>query len=346
MPLRHVLFYALGGGLGHVTRSLALARELIKREVRSTIVSNSDRLPHVTMSLPDGVQLKALPCETSPSQSQAFFETQLNSQPAALVVDTFPRGIGGELVGLFECFPQALRVLVSRTLPERYLNEFEVLDFVRDQYGLILSPGGESPFEGLQLPPMLIRNADEIMSRSAARKALHCDAKRLVLLVASGRQEEVDLMVWLWHELKARQTDDRIQFRIAAAGDAKGADCIKHWPLLEVLSASDLVVGAAGYHLHQETTACRINRLLFPFDRNYDDQSLRADVSKADMLEAIGSTGGLKSFLLHRTVEAIQTLEESKFDIATSNPEMVGVPDFVNGASIASQRIVNLLASY
>lgn len=349
MPQRHVLFYALGGGLGHVTRSLALARELIKLDVESTIVSNSDRLPHVAMTLPDGVRLQLLPSETSPSQSRTFFETELNSQPAALIVDTFPRGIGGELVGLFDSFPDTRRVLVSRTLPESYLNAFVIRAFVREQYGLILSPGGESPFERLdqclEIPPMLLRNAAEIMNRCEARKELSCCAGRLVLLVASGRQEEVDLMVWLWRELKSRQTDDQIEFKIAAAGDVKDVDCVEHWPLLEVLPAADLVVGGAGYHLHQETTACRVNRLLFPFARKYDDQPLRADVSETAMLDAIGSTGGLKPFLLHRTIQAIQSLDEFKFETAVNDPEMFTVPDFVNGASIASQRIVNLLES-
>ena len=197
MPQRHVLFYALGGGLGHITRSLALARELLNHGVQSTIVSNSDRLPHVAITVPDGVQLEVLAAETSAPQSQAFFQTQLNSRPAALIVDTFPRGIGGELVELFEGSPDTARVLVSRTLPESYLNAFEIQDFVRQRYDLVLSPGGESPFEELtqclQIPPMLLRNADEIMSRGVARKALDCHSARLVLLVASGRQEEVDL---------------------------------------------------------------------------------------------------------------------------------------------------------
>ena len=108
-----------------------------------------------------------------------------------------------------------------------------------------------------------------------------------------------------------------------------------------MLPAADLVVGAAGYHLHQETVACRVNRLLFPFDRKYDNQSIRSDVSEAAMREASSTSGGLGSFLLQRTIKEIQALEESEFD----DPNTVTVPDFVNGALIASQRIVNLLDS-
>ena len=96
------LYYALGGGLGHGVRSLALARQL-QRQIggQHRLLWNSSFAPTLQCALNYESELEAsiLSANAPPHHAGEFLAAEVRSfQPDLLVVDTFPRGLGGELV--------------------------------------------------------------------------------------------------------------------------------------------------------------------------------------------------------------------------------------------------------
>lgn len=95
-PRGEVLVYALGGGLGHLSRARRVVRALGMAD-RAVLLTSSPHVddPRVTGGLPVVRVDPAL--ERDPSAVRALIVAR---SPATLIVDAFPLGILGELEGL------------------------------------------------------------------------------------------------------------------------------------------------------------------------------------------------------------------------------------------------------
>jgi hypothetical protein len=132
----HGLFYALGGGRGHVTRALNLAR----RFRRATILHSSDGSYG---ELPAGIRLIRL----NPTDDANSVIEEQKTERTIVVVDTFPWGIRHELnpsvLGRFNP-----RILVARFVsPGSYARYDEGLEYYTDIW-LPTSPN-DCEWEGL-----------------------------------------------------------------------------------------------------------------------------------------------------------------------------------------------------
>jgi hypothetical protein len=236
------LIYALGGGWGHLTRACALARVHPAR-----ILTNS---PHA-----DAVRSAFDIVEVS-GREDVICQVQA-SAPACLIVDTFPRGLGGELVEVLESI-RALKVLVHRDLNPRYVAAAGLRGFVAANYDLVLVPGeGEGTAFG-DLPvakttaPWLVRSAGE----------LPCGGERHVYICAAGKTEES-----LWYAA------------VAAGLRARGVVVRDgpHWPAMELFASGVAVVGGGGYNTVHECLALRVPLVARVWPRKYDRQQLRLE---------------------------------------------------------------------
>ena len=112
--------YALGGGWGHVNRALALAR-VAARHRPVHVLSNSpycDRI--VSTELPPRLTLHALDPTVSLETARHKVLSLLDRLDYdCLIVDTFPRGLIGELVNLIPQQPHICHVLIHRDLAAR-----------------------------------------------------------------------------------------------------------------------------------------------------------------------------------------------------------------------------------
>jgi hypothetical protein len=120
-PRFHGLFYALGGGRGHVTRALNLAR----RFKRATILHSCDGR---FGNLPTGIRLIRL----NPTEDVNKALEEHTTAHTVLVVDTFPWGIRQELnPSTIACFNP--RILVARFVsPGSYARYEEGLEHYTD----------------------------------------------------------------------------------------------------------------------------------------------------------------------------------------------------------------------
>jgi hypothetical protein len=299
------LYYALGGGLGHGVRSLALARQLSRRlGGRHLLLFNTPfkaPLEQAVASEP-GLACRILAPQVEPAGAEAFLADVLSTfRPDVVVTDTFPRGLGGELAAILPERGDTLRILVSRHLPAAYVERYNLIEFTSQHYDLIVAPGEPSPFAGvlevLRTAPFLIRDAAELPPTEAASAVLHTTTDRPVVLVTgSGTLAECDEAARLAAELAKHWSDDLPPLRLALPpgvdSEIEVPTRVTHFPLLECLPAVRLLIAAAGYNTVNEAKALRVPALYRPRQRQYDYQAGRVAAERcyhdvADLLPLI-----------------------------------------------------------
>ena len=286
------LHYALGGGLGHLVRQVAIARSLQQQTAGksiSTIVANSEFAPTVAQLVAqendDRIRFELLPPDCLPADAENLLEGLLASQRFdCLIVDVFPRGLGGDLANCFSnhsLLPKSLpKVLIARNLPPAYLQEFQIESFVQENFCRVLRIEPEAPFDNLpqsQLMYPVVFPAEPAAGPSSLERG-----QRRVLVVGSGTAAEC---------LALRELADDLR-TISSNADNLSQPCEFHfhgppmnrsddqfcWPPSSQLAGFDLVIGNAGYNLYWETQLAQIPAILFARTRKYDDQSLRSDL--------------------------------------------------------------------
>jgi hypothetical protein len=173
-----VLYYALGGGHGHVLRGLALLGRLgygtLLGPARLASWATTLGIDYVTAPEPYGAQW----IERVPT-------------PGLLLVDVFPRGVVAELPPLIARAPTWL---VARWVSPAYYLHPPVRAALADAYECIVwtePPAAElrtlAPRQ-IMVPPVLLRPA--ALTRAEARRALAVPpAQRLLLGLGSGDLE-------------------------------------------------------------------------------------------------------------------------------------------------------------
>jgi hypothetical protein len=170
------IIYALGGGWGHLTRALSLTRIAVrnrspdsgtKRVVK--ILTNSPYLPYFqAQDLPDVKFLGIPPDAGLKITCNRIRETLLNSDCDCLIVDTFPRGLGGELADILPQLSRLPKILIHRDLCLEYVLAKDLRSFVARHFDAAIVPGEGKDVPLADLPivrhtsPWLIRNAEEL----------------------------------------------------------------------------------------------------------------------------------------------------------------------------------------
>ncbi|MFO0906396.1 MAG: hypothetical protein U0939_25545 [Pirellulales bacterium] len=329
-------YYALGGGLGHLTRTIALARQLARRlpGTHRVLANTEFRLAAQALieveqrSLPTHSQLELtlVPADLDLESARQWIVGWLDElAPKQLVVDTFPRGLGGELSDWLarpDCSaPPSHRLLVSRPLPPEYVSAFDVRSFVSKHYARIVVPGESSLLaqlvETLETPAFLLRDHGELPTAAEAAARLEVLPEQgAVLVVASGRGPEVDRWTNWTARLAAKWPNDLPPLRLIRPRDACGTESsLSPVPLIDCLPAVRLVLGAAGYNLSHETATLGIPALQYAESRQYDRQAAR--VRRPLPLDD-----------LDQVVAAVRD------SILPGAPH---IPAYVNGASLAAQ---------
>jgi len=273
------LVYALGGGWGHLTRAAALAR-VARGPVR--ILTNSPYAGAVCARMPE-LDIVALNPELPAARAREETVRRVEASGAAcLIVDTFPRGLGGELATLLPKLG-AVRVLIHRDLNPDYIRQKGLEEFVGSSYDVVIRPGRAEAGSLAGLPqvrttaPWLIRSAHELPSREAARRLLGLEERRCVLVNAAGNREEQE-----WYGSVTRAligAREGVAVRCVAPVCPPGCPreaWLNYWPAMDLLPGVDAVVGGAGYNTVNECVACGVPLLTRAWPRKYDRQSLRA----------------------------------------------------------------------
>lgn len=266
------LIYALGGGWGHLTRAAALARAAQARH-RVRILTNSPYTTRVASAMPELDLIVLEPSLTVQATRHRAIQQIAAADPDCLIVDTFPRGLGGELAAVMGSLAET-KVLVHRDLTPRYAAEAGLREFVRCSYDLVLIPGEDEAGAFADNPsaaitkPWLIRDPPPTLERRVTRTILVC---------ASGNKDELP-----WYGAAAaslRALNPAVKVRCVAPTCPPGCprECwIEHWPAIDLYPSADVVIGSAGYNTIHECAACQVPLVARPWPRKYDRQWLRA----------------------------------------------------------------------
>jgi hypothetical protein len=330
------LVYALGGGLGHLTRAGALARLAARRGHAVTLLTNSPFAPGLPLEevLGPGVTVwHPGAARDMPALREAVARRLEAERPDVLVVDTFPRGLGGELAPLLPGLG-ARKVLIHRDLNPAYVERFDVARAV-DAFELVLVPGEDAPFAGharaARTAPWLLLEEEELKPRAEARARLGVtagEARPVVAVMGCGTPEEAREAGAIASRLQARLGDAALVRwlvpPVSAAPPPSEALRVAVWPALAVLPGVDVLVGAGGYNTVHEARATGTPLVALARPRLYDRQALRLRPE-----ERAGS---------------VRELEERAVLLARARPAR-GPGPYVSGTADALARIERLLLS-
>ena len=342
--IRPWLIYALGGGWGHVMRALSLARVVIPHQPVE-ILCNS---PYVKLILsssfwhqhlrPYPLQIHPLTPTATLAQAATWIAEAITSRPwQCLIVDTFPRGLVGELTPCFDLIPSLPKVWIHRDLSPTYVERYDLRSHVQHHYHQVLIPGelADPPLGdlGVRTPPWLLRNPQELPSRQQIRAQMGVTEENtpLIVICASGQEQERSLYGQLAAIISTQFS--HLFVRCLSADLPPGCPLplwIQHWPGIEILWGADLILGAAGYNTIMECLALGIPLIAFPWRRLYDRQRRRIQAA-----QALNSTPILTVQSIPAALLAIQTL--------LNQPRQIPRAHYRNGTLIAAQIIENRL---
>lgn len=278
------LIYALGGGLGHLTRAVALARAASDGRRSLRVLTNSPFAACLSVERVLGERASLVRIDPALGRDgvAAIVEASLERCDFdVLIVDTFPRGLGGELAPRLDRLP-CPKVLIHRDIDPAYV-EWAGLRSFGSRFDLILLPGEDAPLADLphakRTAPWLLRDRDELVDRAEARGRLLLprDDRPSVVVSGCGRAEELRAA----HALAARLQGHlahtaTVRFASVVGGQEPGGPPgLTIWPLLDVMAGIDVLVGSGGYNTVHEARATGTPLVALARPRRYDRQSRR-----------------------------------------------------------------------
>jgi hypothetical protein len=318
------LIYALGGGWGHLTRAASLARAA-QASHRIRIMTNSPYAIQAARGMPE---LDLIVFDRTVDAQNRAIEQIERADYECLIVDTFPRGLGGELAGLLGSL-EVTKVLIHRDICPRYVAEAGLRTFVRLTYDLVLIPGESEATAFADLPAAVITKPWLI--RDPRPRCSHRENPR-ILVCASGESSELPWFGAVIACLRAHYPG--VEVRCVAPNCPPGCpeDCwIKHWPAADLYSTADVVIGGAGYNTIHECAAYQVPLIAHAWPRKYDRQERRATCAAQ-----LGA------------VTIVATPEEAAFSAIRQldlNPPGRPLLDFQNGAAAARALIESAITN-
>jgi hypothetical protein len=280
-----ILYYAMGGGLGHLARARAVLHTL-GLESEACILTAS---PFASdQRITGGIRIITVPAALD--DDRAAYKLWLDAliaehQPEAIYLDTFPAGIRGELCDAppFATIPfyyvarllrwsEYARLLPS--LPPRFVSThvLEPLDPEHEQFIKRYSA---------TYSPLALRDPPQVLSESERElvEQLLTDGRPLWLLVHSGSDEEVAEIVSYADEMRRIEG---IQARLVLVARAVPSElpadvlCLDVYPAALLFPMAARVVSACGFNVMRQMNAYRQKHRYLPFARRFDDQFKRA----------------------------------------------------------------------
>lgn len=256
-----ILFYALGGGVGHLCRVSAVAAEVVAcgdTEVRLLAPSR------LTDWIPQGLNFRVPPGPERDGLAR-WFETQLEDfQPDLLVLDLFPRGVFGELAGSYG-LPT---VLLTRWVDPKFYQRPEIAEALTQMKVVYSSEPVNTSLcsDIVQTEPVVWTKGEG--TREQARRNLGGGARPLLVALGSGSPRSQRL---LYDRLRQWSERKSWELRFFSPLLGSGLSGVGKW-----LHGADLVVTSAGYQSYHEVLQCGVSAIFLPQRGPYDNQALRS----------------------------------------------------------------------
>ncbi|MBF0565932.1 MAG: hypothetical protein HQK89_11870 [Nitrospirae bacterium] len=276
-----ILYYAIGGGLGHLTRSLAIINRSPFLQANARLIASSPLAHMITRYAGCPVDIVSEDILGSRRTYYSFLEEYAVTHAIrAIVTDTFPFGIVGELIDVLVKLP---RVLVARYLKYDaykirvrhregpYPSHVPAVEELDEEYLEKLRDNGDIYF--IDGPIVLgdfpcapsVEDIDEDIDDNGS---ISMNGRWLV--VHSGPPAE------------RKALNDFARMQMTACDDDPGKLCSIYpdddiYPAERYIAGFTHVVSACGYNMAAISHAAKNRRVhhFHPLDRQFDDQVLR-----------------------------------------------------------------------
>lgn len=291
--------YAMGGGRGHQTRARNLHRALKRLEptLQTALCVPEDR---VTRSEP-GLTVLVAPSRQPEALARWISTTLEQCRPHLFLVDTFPRGVLGEMRELCHDVPS---VLITRWVVPAYYQHPPVRRAL-DRFQTIFwtEPKSDLSFPGELSEPVV--DDRPVLSRAEARQALGAGESPLVMALPWAEGS-----AWRRSEESLRTICSRRGWDLRVAGPEARQDFSR---ADRYLSGADLVLSASGYNAYYEIAKHHRPALWIPQPRKIDDQARRAsgafsfrNTAPQGICRGEPSETQMEALLLQKTVDSHQ----------------------------------------
>ena len=342
-PLR-VLCYAVNGlGLGHLTRMIAIARQLRRL---CWALGEPLEIVILTSSEGDGLALvHDFPAFKIPSKNivsgggfSAARYRKLGKQwvwnainlfsPDILIVDTFPAGSFHELYDVLDLGSK--NVFVCRAVRPEVANQPTFQSALRGYDKIILPEEdgvNDTPLpafaqeKAVGVPPILLRSVGETYERAEARARLGIPEGVKALYVSTGGGGDKDAEALFAQLVAAARALPEIHFTFGAGMLYRGrefpAPNVK-WTRRPVLSECfrgfDGAITAGGFNSVWELLHCGVGCLFLPLARGWDDQEARVE-----RCVAAGAGARLEAITAEEIAKGLAKLPETVPALAPRN---------------------------
>ncbi len=314
--MKYILFYTVNGlGLGHLSRCLAIARQLKKQDsslvpLFFTASESSDllyqegfayyKVPSKTIAR----ESKLIKRNLAISYSEILTSLVNTYRPVALVVDTFPLGSMNDLLSVLGLPLKWKKFFIHREQMNMDKNKIETQNF----YDYIIAPHSKGSAK-IPVPlskeenlfwsnEILVREKKELQTRQEIRKKIGVKEDENLFLINLGGggdattienyKQIFDLI--LNHSSLLTQKKVRLFVPTPPLSSAQAIQALQqvflalpsstisfsHFPLMELMPALDFAISATGYNTFHELLCCGIPTIFIPKSRGYDDQYGRA----------------------------------------------------------------------
>jgi hypothetical protein len=287
------LYYALGGGLGHVTRARAFLHTF-ELENNSVILASSPFLPdeRITGKI-QTIRVDRFYNRNIPA-FQEFLRIILDKYSIdKFFIDTFPVGIGGEFGG-FDFPPNVIINYVARLLKWReYLGSLENANLPQFATTYLLEPLAQEHAEfinkysqgliniELNYPEIQLSPENEMDFRIIIN-----EKKPFWLIAHSGGIEEASELINYADEM--RQIEKRkVNIILISPHDLISPEIpnlfvFNLYPAQVLFAHAERIFSGCGFNVMEQTRGFRNKHVFIPFERRFDDQFQRARRIRAE----------------------------------------------------------------
>ena len=263
-----ILYYALGGGLGHLTRGRRVL-EALDLTRNAAFVTASPYAADVRIT--GGIPVIAVPDSLARDrEAHRAWLREVVRDADRLIVDAFPCGIQGELHELDMSMD-----LVARRL--RWSEYRRVNDVPLPRFDTVWCVEALEPEQEQELRMHSARM--EPLELCVTETVAHESSESYWLVVHSGPDDEVRELVAYTAELR-RLADVEPERVLVATRCAmmlpEGFERIDAVPVVSLFPAAARIITAAGFNVMLETRPWREKHHVLPFARAFDDQYYRA----------------------------------------------------------------------
>jgi hypothetical protein len=284
-----ILYYAMGGGLGHLVRARALLHTLgLERRAALVTASPHARDRRVVGDLPVHVAPPDAGDADRPVYRRWLGALMRRLEPEEIYVDAFPIGLLGELVDLQSASQRTAGprlVHVARLLQwPAYARAFPDVARARLHRTYLAEPlhaDHEAALRAIcdDILPLTLRDPPpDAASVAAADVLARALPARFWLVVHSGPREEVAELVAYARELQQLEGDGApivVAHPQWASADAD-LHAIDLHPATPLFARASRVVSACGFNVMRQMAPYRERHRVLPLPRRYDDQFTRA----------------------------------------------------------------------